>query len=98
MEGSIFIVQPDNSLVKVDRKAYDSEAVLQGLLSRYPDLLAGDQMNTLERKRDMPPYNIRVAYRVYNRLLTRYVLVWWSSAKPTFSAIRREARLSGRTV
>ena len=46
MEGSIFVIQPDNSLVEVNRTPYNSEALLQGLLSDYPDLLAGDQMNT----------------------------------------------------
>jgi hypothetical protein len=51
MEGSIFIVQPDNSLVKVNRTPYNSEALLQGLLSDYPDLLAGDQMNTTNPRR-----------------------------------------------
>lgn len=51
MEGSIFIMQPDNSLVKVNRTPYNSEALLQGLLSDYPDLLAGDQMNTENPRR-----------------------------------------------
>jgi hypothetical protein len=51
MEGSIFIMQPDNSLVKVNRTPYNSEALLQGLLSEYPDLLAGDQMNTENPRR-----------------------------------------------
>ncbi len=51
MDGSIFIMQPDNSLVKVNRTPYNSEALLQGLLSDYPDLLAGDQMNTTNPRR-----------------------------------------------
>ncbi|MGI8855247.1 MAG: hypothetical protein ACR2JW_05825 [Thermomicrobiales bacterium] len=51
MEGSIFVMQPDNSLVKVNRTPYNSEALLQGLLSYYPDLLAGDQMNTENPRR-----------------------------------------------
>jgi len=50
MEGRIFVVQADNSLVTVNRAPYDNEALLQNLLSDYPDLLAGDQMNT-ERPR-----------------------------------------------
>src|SRR3712207_275900 len=29
-------------------KAYDSENLLQGLLARYPNLLAGDQMDTTQ--------------------------------------------------
>ena len=33
MDGSIFIVQPDNSLVRVNRTPYNSEALLQRLLS-----------------------------------------------------------------
>lgn len=51
MEGSIFVVQPDNSLVKVNRTPYNSEALLQGLLADYPDLLAGEQMNTENPRR-----------------------------------------------
>ncbi len=50
-DASIYVMQPDNSLVRVRRAAYDSEALLQGLLSSYPDLLAGDQINAIEPRR-----------------------------------------------
>jgi hypothetical protein len=45
MEGSIFIVQQDNSLARVERTPYNTEKSLQDLLTEYHDLLAGDQMD-----------------------------------------------------
>lgn len=45
MNGSIFLIQPDKSLVKLDESKYDSESILQSLLAKYPELLAGDQMS-----------------------------------------------------
>ena len=46
MAGAIFHLQSDNRLVEMREREYDSEALLQGLLSRYPDLLAGDQIDS----------------------------------------------------
>ena len=43
MGGKIFLVR-GNELVEMNEQKYDSEALLQDLLSEYPDLLAGDQM------------------------------------------------------
>lgn len=45
MTGDIFVVQADGSLVGLSLKPYDSEALLQALLARYPDLLAGGQID-----------------------------------------------------
>ncbi|HLM56248.1 MAG TPA: hypothetical protein VK422_09045 [Pyrinomonadaceae bacterium] len=45
MSRSIFLIQGDNSLVKMKEHAYDSEDILQNLLASYPDLLPGEQMN-----------------------------------------------------
>jgi hypothetical protein len=45
MAGNIYLVQQDGQLVQMAEQAYDSEDRLQVLLARYPNLLAGDQMD-----------------------------------------------------
>lgn len=44
MGGGIYLIQNDETLVEMTEQDYDSEDLLQGLLARYPNLLAGDQM------------------------------------------------------
>lgn len=44
MSAGIFLIQDDN-LVPMFETAYDSESVLQALLAKFPDLLAGDQFH-----------------------------------------------------
>lgn len=46
MSGKIFVLQDGGSLVAMNEQGYDAEAVLQKLIEDYPDLLAGDQMNS----------------------------------------------------
>jgi len=41
MPGKIYILQDDDTLQSLTEQRYDSEDLLQGLLSHYPDLLAG---------------------------------------------------------
>jgi hypothetical protein len=45
MNGGIFLIQSGGELVEMKEQPYDSEAVLQELLAKYPNLLAGDQMD-----------------------------------------------------
>ena len=46
IEGErIYLVEDNGDLRAMPEKLYDTEAILQGLLEEYPDLLAGDQMN-----------------------------------------------------
>ena len=45
MGGGLFVIQGDGSLVELREQPYDSEALLQELLARYPNLLAGDQID-----------------------------------------------------
>lgn len=45
MSGGIYLIQGDGQLVEMTEASYDSEDLLQGLLARYPNLLAGDQMD-----------------------------------------------------
>lgn len=45
MSGVIFLIQDNGQLMEMHEKEYDSENLLQTLLARYPNLLAGDQIN-----------------------------------------------------
>lgn len=45
MAGGVFLIQQDESLVAMTEQSYMSEDMLQVLLAKYPDLLAGDQMD-----------------------------------------------------
>jgi hypothetical protein len=47
----IFLVDGEGRLTAMDERPYDSEHMLQSLLTSYPDLLAGDQMGNGTPKR-----------------------------------------------
>lgn len=51
MSGNIFLLQDGGGLVRMQESPYDSEALLQELLAKYPDLLAGDQIDGTEPRR-----------------------------------------------
>ena len=51
MAGSIYLVQSDDRLVEMNEEPYDSEGLLQELLAKYPNLLAGDQMDDAAPRR-----------------------------------------------
>lgn len=51
MNGAIYLIQNDGSLVAMKEQEYKAEALLQELLSRYPNLLAGEQMDSTEPRR-----------------------------------------------
>ena len=44
--GGIFLIQNDETLLEMTEQKYDSEDLLQGLLEKYPNLLAGDQIDS----------------------------------------------------
>ena len=44
----IFLLKDSGNLEKVPVKPYDSEDLLQSLIEKYPELLAGDQINPEE--------------------------------------------------
>jgi hypothetical protein len=50
MSGTIFLRDGDK-LVPMKRAAFDSEDLLQTLIAKYPDLLAGDQMDSADPRR-----------------------------------------------
>jgi len=45
MGNKIYLVGEKETLYPMEERPYDSEDLLQGLLERYPDLLAGDQVD-----------------------------------------------------
>jgi len=49
--GGIFLVQTDGQLVEMSEEPYEAEVVLQELLAKYPNLLAGDQINDVVPRR-----------------------------------------------
>lgn len=49
--GGIYLIQDGGGLVEMSETAYDSEDVLQGLLTKYPSLLAGDQIDSAAPRR-----------------------------------------------
>jgi len=51
MDGGIYLKQDDGRLVRMVETPYESEEVLQALLSEYPDLLAGEQINDVSPRR-----------------------------------------------
>jgi hypothetical protein len=51
MNGGIFLIQDDGELVEMRSQQYDSEDLLQELLCKYPNLLAGDQIDSRSPRR-----------------------------------------------
>lgn len=49
--GAIYLIQSDDRLVEMQEQEYDSENLLQEFLARYPNLLAGDQIDSAEPRR-----------------------------------------------
>lgn len=45
MRGSIYLLRDSDEPLELVEQEYNSESLLQGLLSEHPSLLAGDQMN-----------------------------------------------------
>lgn len=51
MSGGIFLIKDDETLIEMTEKEYDSEDLLQELLAKYPNLLAGDQIDNESPRR-----------------------------------------------
>ena len=51
MSESIFLIQDDGSLAELSETPFDAESFLQGLLARYPALLAGPQIDPANPRR-----------------------------------------------
>lgn len=46
MTGGIFLIGDGDELKELNLTPYESEALLQELLARYPNLLVGEQIDT----------------------------------------------------
>ena len=51
MTGKIFLLQEGNELVEMEEREYVSEDILQDLIAKYPNLLAGDEMDENEPRK-----------------------------------------------
>ena len=51
MTGGVFLIQDDGELVEMGEQPYGSEEKLQELLARYPNLLAGSQIDAAAPRR-----------------------------------------------
>ncbi len=51
MSSGVFLIQTDGQLVEMAEEIYGSEADFQELLAKYPNLLAGDQINDEKPRR-----------------------------------------------
>ena len=51
MPGKIYLLQDNGDLQSLTEHAYENEDMLQGLIGRYPDLLAGDQIDETTPRR-----------------------------------------------
>jgi hypothetical protein len=51
VSGDILLLRGGDDLLPMAEAPYDSEDVLQGLLAKFPDLLAGDQLAGVDARR-----------------------------------------------
>ena len=51
MAAGVFVIQEDGGLVEMSESGYETEAVLQELIARYPNLLVGDQIDSESPRR-----------------------------------------------
>jgi hypothetical protein len=51
MSSGMFLIQANGQLVEMSEQPYDSENMLQELLAKYPNLMAGDQINDANPRR-----------------------------------------------
>jgi hypothetical protein len=51
MTGDIYLIRNNGELVEINERGYDTEDLLQELLAKYPNLLAGDQKDDAAPRR-----------------------------------------------
>ena len=51
MAGGVFLIQKDGQLVEMSEESYGSEADFQELIAKYPNILAGNQINEEESQK-----------------------------------------------
>ncbi len=51
MKGKIYLIDDNEELVEMEERQYEKEIILQNLISDYPNLLAGEQINSSNPRR-----------------------------------------------
>ena len=51
MDAGVFLLQGDDTLVKMIERPYEAESLLQRQLAAHPELLAGDQIDPANPRR-----------------------------------------------
>ena len=51
MDAGVYLLQGDDTLVRMVERPYEAESLLQRLLATHPDLLAGDQIDPVNPRR-----------------------------------------------
>ena len=51
MATGVYLLKENGELVEMSEQQYDSEDLLQTLLAKYPNLLAGDQIDSLNPRK-----------------------------------------------
>ena len=51
MKGKIYLIDDNEELVEMEEREYEKEIILQNLISDYPNLLAGEQINSSHPRR-----------------------------------------------
>lgn len=51
MKGKIYLIDNNKELVEMEEREYEKEIILQNLISNYPNLLAGEQINSSNPRR-----------------------------------------------
>ncbi len=94
MSGGIYLIQSTGELVEMIERAYESEDLLQGYLATYPDLLAGDQIDSSTHtsgclSRERPRFHLRTAAPAAGQ---------WTISSSTRMRSRRSWRLSAALI
>ena len=54
MSSGVFVIRKDGSLVEMKLNDYESEAILQDYIAKYPNLLPGDQIDVINARARLP--------------------------------------------
>ena len=100
MTGKIFLLQEGNELVEMEEREYVSEDILQDLIAKYPNLLAGDEMDVdvprkwlLVQREQVLPYDntgLKLFYLDHLFLDQDGVLTIVETKRSSDSRLRRE--------
>jgi hypothetical protein len=98
MDGGVFLLQGDDTLIRMIERPYEAESLLQALLATHPDLLAGDQIDAasprrwllIEREAGVPARSDGADWWAVDHLFLD------QDATPTFVEVKRAADTRAR--